>query len=128
MQKNIPILYLLPVLFYLLLVLFSFSPFKYLSVVKFFIHYLIVNKGSEIKKMTMTTKNKKHFKLNVMGLFTWESEEWTVKEVRSILIMIMIFILLIIILLKFYAIPTFGTPMLINKIGSIGKILKPRAP
>ena len=77
----------------------------------------------------MATKNKKLFKLNVMGLFKWESEAWTVKEIAVILGMVMIFIITIIIVLKIYAIPTFGTPMLINKIGmSLEKILKSRAP
>jgi len=76
-----------------------------------------------------TTKTKKPFKLNVLGLFTWESEDWTVKEVALIMAIVMVFILAIIIILKLYAIPTLGTPMLVNKIGSgIQKIIKSRAP
>lgn len=74
-------------------------------------------------------KTKKPFKLYVLGLFTWESEDWTVKEVALIMAIVMVFILMIITILKMYAIPTLGTPMLVNKIGSgIQKIIKSRAP
>lgn len=77
----------------------------------------------------MTTKIKKTFKLNVLGLFKWESKEWTVKEVAIILFMVMLFILGIIILLKIYAIPTLGGPILINKISEgITRFSKTRAP
>ncbi|MCS3795021.1 hypothetical protein [Niastella sp. OAS944] len=48
----------------------------------------------------MANRIKKTFKLNVLGLFKWESENWTVKEVAFILAMIMAFILLVIGLLK----------------------------
>jgi hypothetical protein len=75
------------------------------------------------------SKNKKPFKLNVLGLLKWESEDWTVKEVAVILILVMIFIITIIIILKVYALPTLGTPMLINKAGIVlNKIIKSRAP
>lgn len=74
-------------------------------------------------------KTKKPFKLNVLGLFTWESEHWTVKEVALIMAIVMVFILAIITILKLYAIPTLGTPMLVNKIGTgLQKIIKSRAP
>jgi hypothetical protein len=74
-------------------------------------------------------KTKKPFKLNVLGLFTWESENWTVKEVACILAMIMAFILVIIILLKVYAIPTLTAPPLLGKIGlAIRKIFHSRSP
>jgi hypothetical protein len=74
-------------------------------------------------------KTKKPFKLNVLGLFTWESENWTVKEVACILAMIMAFILLLIILLKVYAIPTLTAPTILGKIGfAIRKILHSRSP
>jgi hypothetical protein len=74
-------------------------------------------------------KTKKPFKLNVLGLFKWESENWTVKEVACILAMIMAFILLLIILLKVYAIPTLTGPPLLGKIGfAIRKILHSRSP
>lgn len=79
----------------------------------------------------MEAKHKKPFELNVLGLFkfSWESEAWTIKEVILILGMVMIFIITIIILLNVYAIPTLGTPILINKIGvGLRKILKSRAP
>jgi hypothetical protein len=76
-----------------------------------------------------TSKNKKSFKLNVLGLLKWESEEWTVKEVALILILVMVFIITIIIVLKVYAIPTLSTPILIDKIGNgLQKIIKSRAP
>ena len=76
----------------------------------------------------MANRTKKPFKLNVLGLFTWESENWTVKEVALILAMIMAFILLIIILLK-YAIPTLTVPPILGKIGfAIRKILSSRSP
>ncbi len=75
------------------------------------------------------SKNKKPFKLNALGLLKWESEDWTVKEVAAILIPIMIFIITIIIILKSYALPTLGTPMLINKASIfLNKIIKSRAP
>jgi hypothetical protein len=48
-------------------------------------------------------KTRKPFKLNVLGMFKWESEEWTVKEVAIIMGMIMVFLLPIIIVLKIYA-------------------------
>ena len=77
----------------------------------------------------LVSKNKKLFKLNVLGLIKWESEGWTVKEVAFILIIVMVFILAVIIALKIYAIPTMGTPVLINKfIAVVGKIIKSRAP
>ena len=73
-------------------------------------------------------KTKKPFKLNVLGLFKWESENWTINEIVLILTMVMVFILVIIILLKVYAIPTLGTPAVINKIATgIQKLIKPRA-
>lgn len=76
-----------------------------------------------------TSKPKKLFKLNVLGLFTWESEEWTFKEVAIIMLIVMAFILAVIVILKFYAIPALGTPAFINKIGlGLKKIIKPRAP
>lgn len=76
-----------------------------------------------------TSKTRKSFKLNVLGLFKLESEEWTVKEVALIMGIVMVFIIAVIILLKIYAIPTLGTPMLMNRIGmGIGKIIKSRAP
>ena len=74
-------------------------------------------------------KTKKPIKLSVMGLFKWESEEWTIQEVALIMGIVMVFILSVIIVLKVYAIPTLGAPMIINKIGTgIGKIIKSRAP
>jgi hypothetical protein len=77
----------------------------------------------------MITSQKKPFKLNVLGLFKWESEEWTVKEVALIMGMIMAFILIIIILLKVYAIPTLGAPVVLNQLGiGLGKMLKSRSP
>lgn len=76
-----------------------------------------------------TVKTKKPFKLNVLGLFTWESEDWTVKEVALIMVIVMVFILGIITLLKLYAIPTLGAQVLVNKIGTgIQKIIKSRSP
>lgn len=76
-----------------------------------------------------TLKQKKPFKLNIMGLLKWESEEWTVKEVALILVLVMAFIITIIIMLKMYAIQTLSTPILINKIGNgLQKIIKSRAP
>lgn len=76
-----------------------------------------------------TTKPKKPFKLNVLGLFKWESEEWTVKEVAIILAMVMAFILIMVLLLKLYAVPALGTPMAVSKVGIwLGKITKSRAP
>jgi hypothetical protein len=76
-----------------------------------------------------TLKATKPFKLNVLGLFTWESENWTVKEVALIMAIVMIFILAIIAMLKLYAIPTLGTPVLFKNIGTgIQKIIKSRAP
>lgn len=77
----------------------------------------------------MANRTKKPFKMKVFGLFTWESENWTVKEVALILAMIMVFILLIIILLKVYAIPTLSAPPILGKIGfAIKKILGARSP
>lgn len=77
----------------------------------------------------MANRTKKPFKLNVLGLFKWESENWTVKEVALILAMIMAFILLIIILLKVYAIPTLSAPPILGKIGfAIRKLLGARSP
>lgn len=76
-----------------------------------------------------TVKSKKSFKLNVLGLFKWESEEWTVKEVALIMGIVMVFIITVIIVLKIYAIPTLITPILFDKIVmALGKIIKPRAP
>lgn len=77
----------------------------------------------------MANRTKKPFKIKVLGLFTWESENWTVKEVALILAMIMVFILVIIILLKVYAIPTLTGPPILGKIGfAIKKILGARSP
>jgi hypothetical protein len=77
----------------------------------------------------MANRTKKPFKINVLGLFTWESENWTVKEVAFILAMIMAFILLLVILLKVYAIPTLTAPPILGKIGfAIRKILGARSP
>ena len=77
----------------------------------------------------MTNKTKKPFKLNVLGLFKWESENWTVKEVAFILAMIMAFILLLIILLKVYAVPTLTAPPLLDKVNvAVRKILHSRSP
>jgi hypothetical protein len=74
-------------------------------------------------------KNKKIFKLSVLGLFKWESEEYSYKEVAFILGLVMAFIIGIILLLKLYALPTLGTPVLINKAGIVlNKIFKSRAP
>ena len=76
-----------------------------------------------------TLKTKKTLKLNVLGLFKWESEEWTVKEVAVILVLVMAFVIAIIIVLKVYAIPALGTPVLMDKIGTgISKITKSRSP
>lgn len=77
----------------------------------------------------MANRTKKPFKMKVFGLFTWESENWTVKEVALILAMIMAFILVIIILLKVYAIPTLTAPPILGKIGfAVRKILGARSP
>lgn len=77
----------------------------------------------------MANRTKKPFKLNVLGIFKWESENWTVKEVACILSMIMAFILLLVILLKVYAIPTLTAPPILGKIGfAIRKILSSRSP
>ena len=74
-------------------------------------------------------KTKKPFKLNVLGLFTLESEDWTFKEVALIMLIVMIFILGIITLLKLYAIPALGTNVVVNKISTgIQKIIKSRSP
>jgi hypothetical protein len=77
----------------------------------------------------MANRTKKPFKLNVLGLFKWESENWTVKEIALILAMIMVFILVIIILLKVYAIPTLTAPPLLDKVSvAVRKIFNSRAP
>ena len=77
----------------------------------------------------MANRTKKPFKIKVLGLFTWESENWTVKEVALILAMIMAFILVIIILLKVYAIPTLTASPILGKIGfAIRKMLGSRSP
>lgn len=55
---------------------------------------------NEINNTIMANRIKKTFKVNVLGLFKWESENWTVKEVAFIMAMIMAFILLVIGLLK----------------------------
>jgi hypothetical protein len=65
--------------------------------------------------MTMKTSTKKPFKLNVLGLFNLEAEDWTVAELAAILGMIMLFVLLVIILLKIYAIPILGTGSALKK-------------
>lgn len=76
----------------------------------------------------MATKNKNPFRFKILGLFEFESEKCTINVVL-IIALIMAFILTVIIVLQSYAIPTLGTPMLINKIGvGLGKILKSRAP
>lgn len=76
----------------------------------------------------MATKNKSSFKFKIPGLFEFESEECSIKQMLLIA-MIMAFIITIISLLKNYAIPTLGTTILINKVGSsLGKFLKSRAP
>jgi hypothetical protein len=77
----------------------------------------------------MANKPKKPFKLNVLGLFKWESENWTVKEVALILAMIMGFILLMIIMLKIYAMPALTAPPLLDKINeAVRKIFNSRGP
>jgi polyferredoxin len=77
----------------------------------------------------MANRIKKPFKLNVLGLFKWESENWTVKEVALILAMIMAFILILIILLKVYAIPTLTASPILGKIGfAVRKFLGSRSP
>jgi hypothetical protein len=74
-------------------------------------------------------KPKKPFKLNVLGLFKWESEDWTVNEIALILTMVMAFTLLMVIILKLYVIPAIGTPTVINKATTlIQKITKSRSP
>ena len=74
-------------------------------------------------------KKKKPFKLNVMGLFNMECEDYTVIQTALLLTLIMAFVMGIIIVLKVYAVPLLGVPMAGNRIMSlIEKIRKPRAP
>jgi hypothetical protein len=75
--------------------------------------------------------NNKSLRLNVLGLFTIEApvQKMTVKQIILIMVLVMAFIVVMIIILKWYAIPTLGTPITINRIcKGIAKIFKSRSP
>lgn len=78
----------------------------------------------------MPTKSpKKSFKLNIPGLFKWESEEWTVKEIAIIIGMAMIFILILVGLLRLFIIPAWCGGIAIKQVSAgIMKIYKSRSP
>src|SRR5882724_509491 len=80
--------------------------------------------GRPAPKKVNSKRIPKPFELNVLGLFRWKTENWTVAEIRSIMAMVMIFIIIIIVTLKIYALQAFGTlgaPAFVNKAGTVIK-------
>ena len=74
-------------------------------------------------------KKKKPFKLKVMGLFNWESEDYTVRETALLLCLVMAFVIGIIMVLKIYVISTLGVSAAVGGIAEwLEKIRNPRAP
>lgn len=76
----------------------------------------------------MATQSKKPFKLNVLGLFSIETEDLSFKQKLIVMIIVMLFMLAVIVLLKVYAIPVLSTSGIIKKTGSIINFFKSRSP
>jgi hypothetical protein len=76
-----------------------------------------------------TAKNKKVIKLNIPGIYKWESEDCSVKEAIIVMVIAMILIIILAIVLKEVALPLFmGSSLIKNVFFLIAKLKKSRAP
>ena len=76
----------------------------------------------------MKEEIKKPLKLNVMGLFSLETENHKLWELLLIILIVMAFVLAVLFILKMYAIPVLGVPGIVKQAGVLIKALKSRSP
>jgi hypothetical protein len=72
----------------------------------------------------MKEEIKKPMKLNVMGLFSLETENHKLWEFLLIMLIVMLFLLAVLFILKIYALPVLGVPGIIKKAGVLFKTIK----
>jgi len=76
----------------------------------------------------MATTVKKSFKVNILGLFSLETDDLTFKQKFIMMLTVMLFVIIIIVLLRVYAIPVLGVTGAGSKLGGFLKIFKSRSP
>jgi hypothetical protein len=76
----------------------------------------------------MKEEIKKPMKLNVMGLFSLETENHKLWEFVLIMLIVMLFLLAVLFILKVYVLPVLGVPGIVKQAGVLIKALKSRSP
>ena len=76
----------------------------------------------------MKEEIKKPMKINVMGLFSLETDNHKLWELLLIMLIVMAFVLLVLFILKMYAIPVLDVPGIVKQTGLLIKALKSRSP